>query len=234
MVKEETRNTMTLPPVSVVPTRLYKSSEVREVWLRNIRKRHRFITRPNHLKAQPATSTGLPSFHQHQPITGNTGALQAGLNTSSPQPSLRQPPQSSLQPGGHRTPASFHHHSRRVQHTSIRSRGNLNIPPPLLLRHSATRRAHPLSNQLLREMLSPQSPGSSPMGLSMLPGVFRAASCPPEPNSQSSESTMRIQDTTSTTTWISACNGKNTRKQTRHRQHTCSRGRGGGVPLQRT
>lgn len=223
---------MTLPPVNVVPNRLYKSSEIREVWLRNLRKRHQLITRPNHLKAQSATSTGLPSFHQHQPITGKTRASQAGPNTSSPQPSLRQPPLSSLRPGGRRTPVSIHHYSRRVQHTSIRSRGS--IPTLLVLRHSACRRAHPLSNEVLREMLSPHSPASTAMGFPMPPGIFGAASCPPGANSQSSESTMRIQDTTSTTTWTSMCNGKVTRKQTRHRQHTCSRGRGGGVPMQRT
>lgn len=137
----------------------HSTHEVRKIWLRNLTQRHPLVTSPN-----PDTPFPVSNNHEHTrcPRPKKTKRREddkprVQTSPSSGLPSLRHP-ESTID-------TKIHQSLKRVQNITIKRRGN---PPPALSINPFYATAHPLSNQLLREMLSPMSPMSPHSPLSPL------------------------------------------------------------------
>lgn len=175
--------------------------EIRNIWLRNLKERHPLVNGPDADISFPASTTPRPNDStQQRPTTLSSSGHNAPRRPSGsgalPPRSLRRPKPT--------IDTKVHQSLKRVQNITIRRRGN---PPPTLSINPFYATAHPLSNQLLREMLSPMSPMSphsppsplsnSPFSFFPLPGGNPYLR--PQPSPQHSSQHM-TSTTTSTTT----------------------------------
>jgi len=177
--------------------------EVRHIWLHNLTQRHPLVASPNSDTPFPTgnwpsskSSRKAKKMRRRRDTENNTQPSPSCPTLGSGLPSLRQPAPS--------IDTKVHHQSlKRVQNITIKRRGNL---PPALSINPFYAPAHPLSNQLLREMLSPMSPMSphsplSPMSNSPFSFLTLPSGNPyhqPQPSPQ--HSTQRITSTTTSTT----------------------------------
>lgn len=174
--------------------------EIRNIWLRNLKDRHPLVNGPGaDIPFPTSTSAHCDDSAQQRPTTlsssGHSPSRPPSGSGGLPRPSLRRPKPT--------IDTKVHQCLKRVQNITIKRRGN---PPPALSINPFYAPAHPLRNQLLREILSPMSPMSphsplsplsnSPFSIFPLPGgnpYFR-----PQPSPQ--HSTQHMTSTTTSTT----------------------------------
>lgn len=174
--------------------------EIRNIWLRNLKDRHPLVNGPEADIPFPTSATPHRNDPTHQrPITPSSSGHNSHRRPSGsgalPRPSLRRPKPT--------IDTKVHQSLKRVQNITIRRRGN---PPPALSINPFYAPSHPLSNQILLEMLSPMSPMSphsplSPLSSSPFPFFPLPGGNPylrPQPSPQ--HSTHHITSTTTSTT----------------------------------
>lgn len=192
---------MAAPSLETRPKLEDPPGEIRKIWLRNLKDRHSLVNGPDADIPFPTpkrprrndSTQQRPTNHTYS--SHNLSPRPPSGSGGLPRPSLRRPKPT--------IDTKIHQSLKRVQNITIKRRGNL---PPALSINPFYAPAHPLRNQLLREMLSPMSPMSphsplsplsnSPFSFFPLPGenpYFR-----PQPSPQ--HSTQHMTSTTTSTT----------------------------------
>lgn len=176
--------------------------EVRHIWLRNLTQRHPLVASPNSDTPFPTGNRPSSKYSRKAKKTKRRREMENNTQQSSSSPTMPTFGLPSLRRPEPTINTKVYQTMKSVQNITIKRRGNI---PPALSINPFCAPSHPLSNQLLREMLSPMSPmsphsplsplSSSPCSFFPLPG--RNTYLRPQPSPQ--HSTQHIISTTTST-----------------------------------